>query len=159
MLRLNPATKGDNKIVVRNNVMTPKRLPSTSHGLFAYDCSGYTITVTDNVLYGYLPYGDNETEVYSLKTGTSENNTVVLGTKTSLVRVSINMLNIKDRIVSDGEYSIKLYNDSDAVTTQFEFDGKAPLRMVSNKDEVYMTRQMLKGKKSISVKGRKAIME
>ncbi len=159
LLRLNPATKGDNKIVVRNNVMSPARFPSTSHGLFAYDCSGYTITVTDNVLYGYLPYGDNETEVYSLKSGTSENNTVVLGTKTSLVRVSINMLNIKDRIVSEGEYSIRLYNDSDAVTTQFEFDGKAPLRMVSDKDEVYMTRPMLKGKKSISVAGRKAVME
>ena len=159
LLRLNPATSGDNKIVVRNNVMTPERLPSTSHGLFAYDCSGYSITVTDNVLYGYLPYGDNATEVYSLKTGVSENNKIILGEKTSLVRVSINMLNIKDKIVANGDYSIRLYNDPDAVTVHFDFDGRAPLRVVSDKDVVYMTRQMFVGKKSISVTGGKAIVK
>ena len=159
LLRLKPATKGDNTIVVRNNTMEPSVLPKSSHGLFAYNCTGYSITVTDNVLYGYLPYGDNETEVYSLRSGTSENNTVMLGTNTSFVRVSINNLNIKDRIISNSNYSIKLYNDSDSVSTHFTFEGQPPLSMVSNADVVYGTKPMFKGKQSITVWKGKAVIE
>lgn len=159
LLRLKPATKGDNTIIVRNNTMEPSVIPQSTYGLFAYDCSGYSITVTENVLYGYLPYGDNETEVYSLQSGISENNIITLGANTSLVRVSINNLNINDKIISNSNYSIKLYNDSDLVTTHFTFEGQTPVRMVSNKDVVYMTKPMIKGKKSITVLKGRAVIE
>lgn len=159
LLRLSPAKGDDNTIIVRHNVMSPEQPPSNNHGLFAYDCTGYSITVSDNVLYGYLPYGDNETEVYSLRYGTSENNMITLGTNASLVRVSINNLIINDKIISNSNYSIKLYNDSELVSTHFTFEGQPPLSMVSNTDVVYGTKPMFMGKQSITVWKGKAVIE
>lgn len=159
LLRLYPATKGDNSIIIRNNRMASVQMPELSHGLFAYDCTGYSVSVNDNILYGFLPYGDNETEVYTLRQGNSSNNTVFLGTKTSLVRVSVNRLNINDKIVADGEYSIKMYNNTGDATAHFSFEKQPPVQIISGTGETIMTKSAFKGKRAISVSSGKATYE
>ena len=79
--------------------------------------------------------------------------------KPLLVRVSVNRLNINDKIVEDGEYSIKMYTNTGDATAHFSFEKQPPVQIISGTGETIMTKSAFKGKRAISVSSGKATYE
>lgn len=131
LLRLKPAPVSGCDIIVRNNVMRPEKPASDVYGLFLGDCTGYNFTITNNLLSGCLPTGEDDIDPSSPLTFKSSGNRVDLGKSHSVVRISRNV-SCDDTFTRGENYTMYIYpSDIMQGSLKFHFAGTSPANVMT----------------------------